>query len=299
LSFFLRAFQAEFVTDLNMPDGTQCKPNFRFQKQWLIKNTGKLAWTSQDGSFPIQLVCTGSNFPALKNQECVDISFTDVNESTQVSVRMTSPGQVGEFYTEWTLVCRGFMFGPRLWCAIEVVENREDEEKLLMRNSFSEDEEFVVVPDCLDLTKKWRPETAMNDLLTANLVNDLENSYFEVSAQVAQTLNDLSANYDIIENAHLLRDQAGLVHADEENAVEKVEDTSIEKVIINQNISVDESSFATTTTTTTTSTVTQPKKEYILPEDNAPIHVSKFDMIKNSFANLKGPSNVNKISADK
>ncbi len=274
-----------------MPDGTKCKPNYRFQKQWLIKNTGKLAWAKIDGSFPVQLVCMGGNIPTIKNEE--NISFTELNGSTQVCVNMKSPDHVGEFYSEWALVCGEFQFGPRLWCAIEVVEHIEDE-KYLEHNNFSEDEEFVVVPDCLDLTKKWTPETTLNNLLTKNLSIDLENSYFEVSAQVAQTLNDFSANYDLIEKDNLLQFEAEQVNIEQQNAAEKADDTSIEKVIVNQTIYTDENinTDASTTTETVKTEVTQTKKEYILPEDNAPHHVSKFDIIRNSFANLKGPSNV-------
>ncbi len=55
------AFNAEFVADVNMADGSKVPPNRKFQKQWLIKNTGQLAWDNNCDKFQVQLVCIGGD----------------------------------------------------------------------------------------------------------------------------------------------------------------------------------------------------------------------------------------------
>lgn len=267
------AFQAEFVTDINIPDGTKCLPNHKFQKQWLIKNTGKLAWsnpTNPDTQFPAQLFCTGGNISTLsKSDERVNIAYTKCDDQIQVSVNLVAPSEPGEFYTEWALVCKGFQFGPRLWCAIEVIESESSSEH---RFCEEDDDDFVVVPDCLDLTKKWKPDF---DLLVANdenLANDLENSYIEVSDRLTQTLGDLADNYNYIENVNVVQ-EANMVQENKKNDVpDLIHLTNEEPIVV--------------------------KNEYVLPEDNSPTNCSKFDMIKKSFANLKGPSNIGDTQVD-
>ena len=104
-----------------MPDGSQCGPNLKFTKKWLIQNTGKLAWS--DDNFPVKLVCVAGNISTL-NQDIVNVFEAPVDSTIEVAVNLVSPSQPGEYYTEWAFVCKDFQFGPRLWCAIEVVKNQ-------------------------------------------------------------------------------------------------------------------------------------------------------------------------------
>lgn len=313
------AFQAEFVTDVNMPDGTKCSANHRFQKQWLVKNTGKLAWTSYDEKFPVQLICIGGNIATLSNEERVSIARTDIDATVQLNVNLKAPATPGEFYTEWALVCRGFQFGPRLWCTIEVVEPQTNVDNEI--NSFSEDEEFVVVPDCLDLTKKWSPPQACQ-LVDQNLANELEISYFEVSSQIAQKMNDLSAAYQLVEQNDIDHEETGnnltdfnTVENNHKELLTPAEDTSILKVIINNETeneqkqddseepAVKKTNALPEDNANNEQKQDEPeepavKKTYALPEDNAKTSFSRFDIIRNSFANLKGPSNIGDTKLD-
>lgn len=181
------AFDAEFVSDVNMPDGTKFPPNREFQKQWLIKNKGKLSWNK----FPIQLVCIAGNISTL-NEEKVNVAPIDTDSTVQVNVNLASPSHPGEFYTEWALVCNGFQFGPRLWCSIQVEDVEINEEKLKYESCFSEDDEFVVVPDCFDLTKKWKPDYLSRNEIYKNTLemNQLLNENEDLNSKFEQLLND-------------------------------------------------------------------------------------------------------------
>ncbi|CAF0960237.1 unnamed protein product [Brachionus calyciflorus] len=141
-----QAFMAEFVKDCNLPDGSQCEPNVRLQKTWLIKNTGKIDWFSQ--GYQIKLININGNI----RTECdfVNVEDTKVNETVSVSVDLIAPNKPGSYFSEWVLCCNGFQFGPRIWCSIRV-----NGESVISSES---DDEFVVIPACFDLSKKWTLE---------------------------------------------------------------------------------------------------------------------------------------------
>lgn len=181
------ALNAIFVKDLTMPDGTKCLPGIKFQKKWLIKNTGKLAWNNE--SFPVKLVCIAGNIPT-QNGEFVTVENTEVDNSTIISVDLIAPIMPGEYFSEWVLVCNNFKFGSRIWASIEVVDDSNQLDSCSFRQSETSssddfEDEFVVVPDCFDLKKNWKSKI--------NTQNDLETSYAEVreekQEQSSNTLN--------------------------------------------------------------------------------------------------------------
>lgn len=292
---FSGAFNAEFVTDINMVDGTKCPPNRKFQKQWLIKNTGKLAWDNSD-KFQVQLVCIGGNISTL-NEERVNVSATEVNATVQVNVNLVTPAVPGEFYTEWAFVCRGFQFGPRLWCAIEVAEKELADEDRQMCDSFfsdDQDDEFVVLPDCLDLTKNWR----------SDYVNKHLDSYLEIEAHIDKTLLDLSKNYETPDSQETSFAQCDK-SADRKKTFRKG-DEPFEEV---KQTSCSES-FEEIRTPDGSNSAKSSRSTSIQVETNGPIEArevtlneipadssvpdspSSFDVIRNSLGNLSGPPNI-------
>jgi hypothetical protein len=175
------ALNALFVKDLTMPDGTKTLPGIKFQKKWLIKNTGKLAWSTE--SFPVRLVCIAGNITA--QNEFVNVEKTEQDCSTTISVELTAPLIPGEYFSEWVLVCEQFQFGPRIWASIEVVSDLNESNPMLSdtlnftkSSSLSDDldDEFVVVPDCFDLNKNWKSNKC-NDEALNQTNNDLDLSY--------------------------------------------------------------------------------------------------------------------------
>lgn len=179
------AFMAEFIKDQNMPDGSKCDPGVKFEKTWLIKNAGKLEWC--DNKFPVKLVCIAGNILTEDDVDCVDVPETGVEQTASISVALVAPPIEGTYFSEWVLCCHGFKFGPRIWCTIQVTGNTSNVERKdlsLAESMYSErsskltphrqlsqqfsqhhhtasistedvDDEFVVIPDCFDLDKKW------------------------------------------------------------------------------------------------------------------------------------------------
>lgn len=278
-----------------MVDGTKCPPNRKFQKQWLIKNTGKLSWDTTD-KFQVQLVCIGGNISTL-NEERVTVSATEVNATVQVNVNLVTPAVPGEFYTEWAFVCRGFQFGPRLWCAIEVAEKElANEDKQMCESFFSDDQddEFVVLPDCLDLTKNWRSDCVNKHL---------EDSYLEIEAHIDKTLLDLSKSFETSESHETSYVKCDKSTSGEETpkkaeSFEEVKQSScsesFEEVNMPGGSSSAESSRSTSIQVETSGSVES--RETLLNDIPANLSVpespSKFDVIKISLGNLSGPPDV-------
>lgn len=89
---FNRAFNSEFIKDCNVPDGTQLRPNVKFEKMWMLKNTGKLEWSHE--TFPVKLICVSGNIFVL-NDNHVDVKNTAQNEIATVSVNLMTPSKPG------------------------------------------------------------------------------------------------------------------------------------------------------------------------------------------------------------
>jgi hypothetical protein len=213
---------AEFIKDQNMPDGTKCDPNVKFQKTWLIKNVGKLNWT--DDKFPVKLVCIAGNIMPEGNVDCVNVMETRLNQTASVSVELIAPPVEGTYFSEWVLCCHGFTFGPHIWCTIEVTSgadanhssdnnsNNEEENRFIESvvgqkkhhhltsppsprshhlSGFGVedlDDEFVVIPDCFDLDKKWKQTQQQSSRKQKN--DSISNDFgFEIETKPSMAIN--------------------------------------------------------------------------------------------------------------
>jgi len=182
----LNSYNASFVKDCNIPDGSKITASTSFNKSWLLSNCGILAWKQNN----VRLVNVAGNIPCL--MKYVPIPCVDVNNVIEVQVSMVAPSTPGLYYSEWVLMCRNFIFGPRIWCKIEVIADGCDESRncssserksiseieVLSSHDFDdkrrnsgillvdeddhfivdredEEEEFVILPDCFNLTKEW------------------------------------------------------------------------------------------------------------------------------------------------
>lgn len=65
------------------------------------------------------------------NIECVEkvvkLSNVNVNQLIAVEVELIAPDKPGTYISEWILMYEQYMFGPRIWCAIEVMNEEEQE----------------------------------------------------------------------------------------------------------------------------------------------------------------------------
>jgi hypothetical protein len=114
---------AQFISDVNVPDGTVMKPNQAFTKTWRLKNMGSCTWTTD-----FDLVFVGGN--AIGAPAAVDI-VTSVRpgEVADFSVSMVAPANPGTYRSNWQLRNgSGTIFGlgssgdKAFWVEIKVEE---------------------------------------------------------------------------------------------------------------------------------------------------------------------------------
>jgi hypothetical protein len=114
---------AQFISDVNTPDGTIMKPNQGFTKTWRLKNMGSCTWTTD-----FDIVFVGGN--SLSAPAAVDIvTAVRPGEVADFSVAMVAPANPGTYRSNWQLRNgSGTIFGlgsggdKAFWVEIKVEE---------------------------------------------------------------------------------------------------------------------------------------------------------------------------------
>ncbi|XP_036356927.1 next to BRCA1 gene 1 protein isoform X2 [Octopus sinensis] len=114
---------AAFVCDVTIPDGTKVQPLARLYKTWRMKNTGKFAWTEKT----VMRLKSGNICPLATE---VTVPFLQPGEKGDVTVCLSAPEQPGKYLSYWKLCHSSVLFGPRVWCSIEVVPKPADKSAL-------------------------------------------------------------------------------------------------------------------------------------------------------------------------
>lgn len=96
-------YNASFVRDETIPDGTRVQPEEEFTKVWLIRNSGTCAWT-QDFSI--------SNLTDPGASSSVLVEVIPVGAIAEISVRMQAPWESGVYRATWRMRdSAGTLFG--------------------------------------------------------------------------------------------------------------------------------------------------------------------------------------------
>ncbi len=90
--------QAEFVTDVTIPDNTHFNPSKTFTKTWRLKNTGSCTWTTS-----YKLVFDSGD--AMSGPASINLpSAVAPNSTIDISVNLTSPATLGTYTGNWKLM---------------------------------------------------------------------------------------------------------------------------------------------------------------------------------------------------
>ncbi|MFC1466472.1 MAG: transporter substrate-binding domain-containing protein, partial [Candidatus Brachytrichaceae bacterium NZ_4S206] len=111
-------FGATYVTDLNVPDGTQFQPGQSFQKGWRLQNSGNCDW--QPNFF---LGFAFGNTPAARmgGQPTQIGRVVKPGGTADVNVNLVAPGLPGTYQGFWQMYdANGVPFGARVWVQIVV-----------------------------------------------------------------------------------------------------------------------------------------------------------------------------------
>jgi len=115
-------YQAQFVSDVTVPDGTKYDANTAFKKTWRLKNIGTCAWTTSD----TMIFDSGAQMGAPASVALP--SAVAVGATVDVSVDMKAPNSAGHYIGYWKFKSSsGTVFGIGVnankawWVEINVV----------------------------------------------------------------------------------------------------------------------------------------------------------------------------------
>jgi Ig-like domain-containing protein/CARDB protein len=117
-------YQAQFVADVTVPDGTQYTSGTAFKKTWRLKNTGTCAWTTSDSMiFDSGAQMGGPASVAMP-------SAVATGATVDISVNLTAPNAAGHYIGYWKFKSStGTVFGIGVnankawWVEINVPSN--------------------------------------------------------------------------------------------------------------------------------------------------------------------------------
>lgn len=95
----LPVYDAVYVADVTIPDGTAIEPGTSYTKTWRLRNTGSAPWDEDTA-----LVLAAGE--AMGAPEAVPVPATAPGETADVSVPMVAPAATGAHSAAWRL-CRG------------------------------------------------------------------------------------------------------------------------------------------------------------------------------------------------
>ena len=98
--------QAQFVTDVTIPDGTVMTPGQTFVKKWRIRNTGQCAWNGYSLVFDSGDAMGG---PASK-----PIGVVNPGQEVDLEVNLTAPAAAGNYKGYWRIVTNSNVLVPML-----------------------------------------------------------------------------------------------------------------------------------------------------------------------------------------
>jgi hypothetical protein len=108
------AYDAQFVADITIPDGTELAPGDAFVKTWQVRNSGACDWGAG-----FELAFAGGE--ALGGPSSVSVSPTLAGESLTLSVSLTAPLAHGDYLGRWELrTPQGEAFGDEVFVQIAV-----------------------------------------------------------------------------------------------------------------------------------------------------------------------------------
>ena len=86
---------AQFIKDVNIPDGTEFKPNDTFTKTWRLKNIGVCTWSGYSLVF--------DSGDAMGGSATTPIGSVATNQEIEVSVNLKAPATDGSYRGYWRI----------------------------------------------------------------------------------------------------------------------------------------------------------------------------------------------------
>ncbi len=112
-------YDAAFVKDVNIADGTVLAPGEEFEKTWKFKNTGSCTWTSKF----LMVFISGNDMQGSDTRISQTVEFA---KKADITVSLVAPKREGRYRGYWQLADKnGYTFGARVYVSIVVSDSAE------------------------------------------------------------------------------------------------------------------------------------------------------------------------------
>ncbi|CAL4121217.1 unnamed protein product, partial [Meganyctiphanes norvegica] len=124
-----RGFDATYLYDVTIPDGSLVQPGQEFVKTWRVCNSGVMTWNEKT------MLCKWSQVhfcgspagwklrPNMKKVVCPGL---EPGQEGDISITFIAPSEPGWYATHWRFCQRGRVFGNQMWCAVRVNDESEN-----------------------------------------------------------------------------------------------------------------------------------------------------------------------------
>jgi hypothetical protein len=111
-------FDADFVTDVTIPDDTELKPGTEFAKTWRMRNSGTCAWEAGT-------MWAFESGDKLGGPDSVSVPATESGNTVDITVNLTAPATPGTYTGYWRMRRpNGEIFGVRSYVRIVVTSGQ-------------------------------------------------------------------------------------------------------------------------------------------------------------------------------
>ncbi|KAI8877423.1 hypothetical protein K501DRAFT_230268 [Backusella circina FSU 941] len=180
-----------FVSDLNIPDGTNIIPKKTFIKMWKLKNTGEIKWPQG-----CRLLFNGGDilrpYPTSHPDSCV-VPSIEPEEEVCILAELQAPDAIG-YYSSYFGICTpdGTRFGDIVSCSIQVAEDPIDEDTETLPDS------SMIFPRSLTEqtdTLSSMPSTYEPSFESISVISSSERSTFTNTSTIGYTLSRTDSNH--------------------------------------------------------------------------------------------------------
>lgn len=106
---------AEFVTDVTIPDGTNFAPGETFTKTWRVRNSGECTWTSDYAL----VFDSGQQMGGVSPQ--LMLGSVAPGDTVDISINLTAPNATGNYVGNWQLRNTSNVLFAKVYVQINVV----------------------------------------------------------------------------------------------------------------------------------------------------------------------------------
>jgi hypothetical protein len=146
-----KIYEASYLGDVTIPDGTEVLPGESFRKVWRIRNTGNTAWDAD-----YKLAFSGID-ERMEGPEAVDLPRVPVEPggSIEIAVRLTAPDAPGRHRSSWQIRHPdGELFLQRFYAEVRVKEVEEFDRAAFVADVTVED--GTIIQPGQQFVKTWR-----------------------------------------------------------------------------------------------------------------------------------------------